>query len=96
MQRINGIEGARAVKVHASQMGNGGEPDVDACVRGRSVKVEVKQPGKVPTPRQMAVLRKWERAGALAGWVTSVEELDALLAHLDDPDWRNPQLARDV
>ena len=51
--------------------------------------------GKKKTPRQMAVMRRWEPTGVLVGWVVSLDEAKALLEHLDDPDWRNPQLARD-
>lgn len=71
--------GGRAVKVHASQMGNGGEPDISGCLAGRCLKIEVKRPGGVATPRQAAVLRKWLAVGAVAGVVTSVDELDVLL-----------------
>lgn len=84
---------ARARKVHQDRY-SGGEPDVDACVRTRAVKIEVKVPGNKPTDRQMAVMRLWERSGALTGWVTSVAETEELLTHLDDLAWRNPQLAR--
>ena len=91
---INDLPQARAIKVHGSQMGNGGEPDIDACVRGRCCKIEVKRPGREPTPRQYSILRKWEAAGALAGYVTSVDELKELLRHVEDPAWRNPDLVR--
>lgn len=83
-----------ARKVHGSSYGKAGEPDIDACVRGRAVKVELKMPGNEPTPVQMGRLRAWQRAGALAGWVTSIAELDVLLEHVDDFGWTNPQLDR--
>lgn len=83
-----------ARKVHQSRF-QMGEPDVDACIEGRAVKVEVKVPGNTPTDRQYAVMRIWERSGALVGWVTSVDEVEELLGHLEDPGWKNPQLARD-
>lgn len=93
-RRIESHHGGCARKVHGSSYGKSGEPDIDACVRGRAIKVELKMPGKVPTPVQMGRLRAWARAGALAGWVTSLDELDALLEHTDDFGWDNPQLAR--
>jgi hypothetical protein len=58
------------------------------------VKIELKMPGAEPTPVQMGKLRRWASAGALAGWVTSIAELDDLLAHVDDVGWVNPQLER--
>lgn len=79
LKALNAIEGVRAVKVHASQMGNGGEPDIDVVAHGRSIKLEVKQPGKTPTPRQLSILRKWRSAGAAVAVVTSTAEaLDIL------------------
>ena len=91
LKRLNEV--GYAIKFHGSAMSKGGEPDILACVMGRMVRVEVKVPGNKPTPRQYHQLRQWEKAGALSGWATSVEEVDALLGHLDDPSWRNPQLA---
>jgi len=78
--------GGYARKVHGNAYSSG-EPDIDACVRGRAVKVEVKVPGRKPTAQQLARLRR-------AGWVTSLSELVELLDHLDDLDWQNPQLER--
>ena len=45
-----------------------GEPDLVCCQNGRTVVIEVKQPGKKPTPLQMQRLREWANAGALALW----------------------------
>lgn len=78
---MNAQPGVRARKVHQTRF-SGGEPDIDACWNGRSVKIEVKVPGNTPTPRQAAVLELWRKAGALVGWVTSLEEAKELLAEL--------------
>jgi len=83
-----------AQKFHGSQYSSGGEPDIDACVDGRSVKVEVKRPGNRPTPRQYHAMRRWEAAGALTGWVTSVADLQELLTHLYEREWKNPTIER--
>ena len=66
-------------------MGNVGEPDVDACVRGRAVKLEAKAEGNKPTSPQLAALRRWGRAGALVGWFRVLEHVQQLLEHLDEP-----------
>lgn len=66
-----------------------GTPDIIACVDGRTVVIEVKRPGEKPVPAQLGQLARWQRAGALAGWATSEEDLDALLVHLHDRDWLN-------
>lgn len=86
-------EFGHARKVHQGRYQTG-EPDVDACIEGRAIKIEVKVPGNKPTDNQYAVMRRWERSGALVGWVTSVEAVDKLLERLDTPGWRNPQLAK--
>ena len=84
-----------ARKVHGSLHSQAGEPDIDACVRGRAVKIEVKLPGERPTPVQYAALRRWQRAGALAGWCDSKHGLEELLRHVEDYGWVNPQLMKD-
>lgn len=66
-----------------------GTPDVLACVRGRMVAVEIKRPGERPEPAQVAQLRRWQNAGALAGWACSEEQLEQLLRHVEEPLWRN-------
>ena len=76
-----------ARKVHGGAMGNAGEPDVDACVRGRAVKLEAKAGSNTPSPLQLAALRRWAKAGALVGWFTSTSHIAELLDHLDDPDY---------
>jgi hypothetical protein len=81
-----------AIKVHGSEFSAAGEPDITACVRGRLVMVEAKVPGKRPEAKQFAALRRWQAAGALAGWVTSVADLELLLTHVDDAAWVNPAL----
>lgn len=90
--RIKGEWGGHARKVHGGPQQAAGEPDIDACIDGRAVKVELKQPGSKPTPRQYKALRDWQDAGALAGWVTTLVELDRLLNKLGDRSWLNPQL----
>lgn len=62
------------------QMGMGTQGvDIYACVKGRFVAIEVKVPGKRPTPRQMITLSDAERAGAVAMWVTSLLEVQQRL-----------------
>lgn len=71
--------GGYAVKKYAGGYARPGEPDVDGCLEGRALKIEVKVPGRKPTKLQEVTLRKWANAGAVACWVTSVEELDEVL-----------------
>jgi len=80
IRRINDLDcPSRARVVHGGPHQAAGEPDIDACIMGLTLKVEVKLPGNVPTPRQEAVIRKWRDAGAVAGWAHSLEHLDVLI-----------------
>jgi hypothetical protein len=81
---LRGLDASYARKVHGGAMGNTGEPDIDACVRGRAVKLEGKRPGKRPDPAQLGALRRWQAAGALVGWFTSTAHVRELLAHVAD------------
>ncbi len=91
-KRIRVDWAGEVLKVHGSASQAAGTPDLLACVRGRFVAVELKQPGARPTPLQMKRLRSWAKAGAIAGWATTEAELDALLTHVEDLRWENPQL----
>jgi hypothetical protein len=55
-----------------------GQPDVDAVLAGRAVKLEVKRPGQEATPLQKRILEKWALAGCVTGVVTSVEDVKTL------------------
>lgn len=90
VRHIKGLTGAHAMKVHGGAFGHVGEPDIDACVNGRSVKIEVKRPGYEPTDAQFGALRRWQAAGALVGWACSRADAEQLLAYADRRSWVNP------
>jgi len=77
---LNGLPECLARKRWGGTMGVAGEPDIDACIRGRSLQLEVKRPGEKPTQLQVRRLQEWREAGAVVGVVTSVEEVRSLLA----------------
>lgn len=91
VDRIKVDYGGWARKVHGNAA-TIGEPDIDGCIRSRAVKLELKQPGNRPTARQLLTMRRWAAAGALSGWAVTMVEVDALLEHVDDRSWTNPQL----
>lgn len=83
----------RAHKTWGGPTTGAGEPDIDACVRGRSVKIELKVKARRSqvTELQGKVLEEWRRAGAVAGVATSPAEvanmlLDAELLHRAEID----------
>lgn len=80
-----------ARKLHTGGMsGERGHPDIDGCTHGRALKIEMKRPGEKPTKIQMVRLLQWRESGALVGWATSVEEVRAIFANADNPDYVNP------
>jgi hypothetical protein len=87
INHIRSILHGYARKVHGGSMGNAGEPDVDACVRGRACKFEAKAGANKPSRVQLAAMRRWEKAGALVGWFRSNAELQELLDHVAEPDY---------
>ena len=77
---LNGIPGCLARKRWGGGLGVAGDPDITGCLNGRHFEFEVKRPGEQPTPLQMQRLDEWRRAGAAAAVVTSVAEVQELLA----------------
>lgn len=84
---IRSLPLGHARKVHGDAYTQVGEPDVDACVRGRSVKLEGKTDRSRPTAVQAQAMKRWRAAGALVGWFRSRADVEALLEHLDDPNF---------
>ena len=76
---LNKLPQCLARKRWGGGMGVAGEPDIDACLRGRSLQLEVKRPGQRPTLLQLKRMEEWREAGAIVGIVTSVAEVKALL-----------------
>ena len=77
---LNGLPGCLARKRWGGGMGVAGDPDIDACIRGRSLQLEVKRPGQRPTALLLKRLEEWRNAGALVAVVVSVDEVKRLLA----------------
>ena len=69
-------------KVHGGPFQRAGIPDFVGCYKGRFFAIEVKQPGKVPTPLQVIVMRELKEAGAAVCVATSVAEAQELIMAL--------------
>jgi hypothetical protein len=81
---INSLEGGIAENV----MGNAfqfGRPDVNACYKGRCVRIELKSPdhGNKPSTAQKINLKQWRRAGAVAFTAYSLEEVKEMFQKID-------------
>jgi hypothetical protein len=67
-------------KIAGGAFQRAGIPDLLCVKAGRAVFLEVKQPGKKPTPLQQHVMQEIrEQAGAVAEVVTSKEEAQKVL-----------------
>lgn len=93
LKLINARPDGHGRKTHGGTFSQVGEPDIDACIAGRAVKLEAKTDKNKPTGPQMVSMRRWGSAGALAGWFTSNAHVLQLLDHLDEPGFM-PDLAR--
>jgi|GEM_PF-1183517 len=83
LKYLNGLPHCLARKRWGGGMGVGGDPDVDACYRGRSLQLEVKRPGARPTALQLRRIEEWRKAGAVATVVTSVDQVRYVIEGID-------------
>lgn len=93
LNALNSRTGVRAQKITPGPSGGAGEPDIDGCALtrwgvGRTFKIELKVGNKRPTKVQTARLLQWQESGALVGWATSLDEVDQILALVNNPDYR--------
>ena len=73
---------AENVSGNASQSGRA---DINACYKGRCIKIEVKDPetGYQPTDQQLLYLQKWKKAGASVCVAYSVKDVEEFLIGID-------------
>ena len=79
LKYLNGLPGCKAIKMHGNQYVEAGTPDIFCCYRGRPVLLELKLPGNEPTVIQLKRLEEWRAAGAVAEWVTSLEDVRRII-----------------
>lgn len=77
--------GAFVTKIHGGDnvFQEAGLPDLFVCYEGHFIGLEVKTDAGEPSPRQLAVLRRIERAGGVGQVVRSVDEVKRILTKLD-------------
>ena len=61
------------VKIHGSALMPAGTPDLYVLYGGRSFWIELKSPGKKPTPIQFHTIHQIDLAGGRAAWTDSLE-----------------------
>ena len=83
-KRLTEEFGGKWVKIHGNRFQSAGLPDIVGCLHGQFYGMEVKQPGKGPTPIQAVFLEELTAQGAVAGIVHSIDEAVALVKnHID-------------
>ena len=78
--------GAWYFKPYMAGFGKAGVPDLIACIHGRFWGIEVKRPGKAPTPIQTRRMEEIELAGGYAVAGTSAHVIPHLMAWLESGD----------
>jgi hypothetical protein len=71
-------------KEHGGQYGQGGLPDIIACIGGRFAAFEVKTDKGKTTALQEITLRKIREAGGVAELVRSVEDVRRVIAQIQN------------
>jgi hypothetical protein len=66
--------GGKCYKLHGSQFGVIGQPDIVGALAGVSYAIEFKVPGKTASAKQNAELDQWAQQGWATGVAHSVEE----------------------
>ena len=58
-----------------------GRADINACYKGKCIKIELKDPnsGYQPTMQQLLYLKRWRKAGAITGVCYSLKEVKELI-----------------
>jgi len=74
IQRYLDSLGAYHIKNHGSIYSRAGTPDITACLNGKFIGIEVKQPGGVVSPLQAAHIELIKKAGGAAFVAYSLEE----------------------
>jgi hypothetical protein len=76
LKYLNSLPECEAENVHGNAYQKN-RPDVNACFRGRLLRIELKTPdhGNTPTEGQKENLRKWSLSGAICFVAYSLEEV---------------------
>ena len=84
LRYLNALPGCIAENVSGNAR-QSGRADINACYKGKCLKIELKDPetGYQPTKQQLLYLEKWKRAGAICKVCYSLEEVKVLIAKVE-------------
>lgn len=85
LKYLNGLPHCVAEKLQGSA-NSSGKADINACYKGRCLRIEVKTPdhGNRASKRQVANLKRWEVAGAVCMVAYSLDEVKEVVAKLEE------------
>lgn len=83
IQKLVAQRGGWSVKFHGTAKTRAGVPDRLVCYRGYFVAVEVKQPGKKPTPIQQFEIDRIKESGGIAIVATDTDAVAEVLNYID-------------
>ena len=80
LKYLNGLDGCVAEKTQGTALSSG-KADINACVRGRAVRIEAKtlDNGNVPSLKQRVNLMRWSAAGAVCIIAYTVEDVKSII-----------------
>ena len=79
-QIIQYLESIGAYTIKVVTANKSGVPDIQACLKGKWISIECKVPGEQPEPLQFHHLSQIQKAGGLATWATSVDQIKLFIA----------------
>lgn len=79
-QVIKYLESIGCYVIKVISANKSGVPDLHACLNGRWISIEMKKPGEKPEPLQFHHLQLIQKAGGLATWATSVDQVKQFLS----------------
>lgn len=82
---INSLDGGVAEKVQGTSMSSG-KADINACYKGKSIRIEVKTPdhGNKASEKQKLNLKRWEKAGAICLIAYDLETVKTAIESLEE------------
>lgn len=80
LEYLNSLPFSTAEKVQGTSLSSG-KADINACVRGRAVRIEVKTPdnGNKASKKQKINLKRWAAAGAVCMIAYTVEDVKQVI-----------------
>lgn len=77
LEYLNSIPGCIAENVHGNSFTGSGRPDINACYKGKSLRIEVKskEHNNKPSSSQELNLKMWARAGSISMVAYSLKDV---------------------